>query len=1250
MSQKINRNDPCSCGSGLKYKKCCLEKDNMWDVAESLEDKILNETFRYIESFDSEHILNMFIGLQLMPENHGKNIRIEKLARHLALNLNHGNSEKLVLLKQHLDKEFAFDMSEDLPENLFCENIVFFGGNYTIFPGISSHVVEIFTNLTETVFHYKDDLPSGFVDCIYPGVTLMLNLGELLVRKTAYHGNIEGIETNSKFDYPAEGADFSITEIELANIFLQNGIKPHIIDDFMIFPEDKKYQLDDPDLNPLLYYPIVKFNSKYYFLMLSNQVGAMNEYILRMSRKWNCDWELVAKYHELVWHKLWGACDRMHWHLLDMELPENRVNTNLKERVFQFDTNRLAYVCYIYDNKVIDKYTLAEQEDFWDKHINERIKEVIDWFKTDEQWTDYKFLSLITYSSIGQSIFLDIEKEQEKELRLTFSAFDLIQLSQTEEWNSLSLWKFAKAFSILSQTTKSIASACDIYSLYKAKDESFYLSDERKPDLLSVVPGDGSHLLKESKLKQNLHGVINRINRRMVYVPVIKAADYAPLYCPQYDPEGCILCLDVYETPIWIINNQAGNRSMVIHARTFVEAISFWLYKLKNDIQSFIKSALTSFLQIEVILDEDLFKDTTCQEMCSRRDKEPYGSMYEDNTIRFYIRYSSLYTLKGGQNEGERMMMKALLNSFNLINGNSFSSGFIDGVIDKIMPLGNAKMILLYDTQSDFLIENRWLISPLYMSKTETNILLDELPVWLENKCKIPVKIRCREEKKELFNRAVQILLTKLEEEIKIFDFKNLLKLLISIHETLVWKREHNKIIIPAQILCFGEEKHKVKEMLIEGNKLISTSLSLRCLIEYLAASPTKGKKTAAYDDIDRLLTLMHELINYGFLSDLIHFQMADPEVGRLKSGRLGISRDFFEEKLQLFAVANIQEEIANYLENFQERLELPDFSLSEEGEKNELFNEVDRAFLDDWKIGYGNIYKFCYTCAVFCMENKSSVISMKESQFIEMLINRAEISREEIIAGIDHFTLENRINYLIAPAGFNNNEVFPWKYNREFSFARRFLVRYTDEDGGYSLIWGFRNAISAQKQLHYLLLEGKLNNGGKKIDKILGVFRAKKGKAYRDKVTYWLKMQDHLEVLDYEVKISIDGPLKADKNYGDIDILVYDKKAKIILSLECKDTDKAKNIHEMKKEMDNYLGREGGKGMVQKHLARHDWLQENKQQLCNLLKIDVIKDIRSFMLTSEIIPTSYIKAEELPLPIVAFPDLRQKGMNLLLA
>ncbi|MDZ7807490.1 MAG: SEC-C metal-binding domain-containing protein [Gracilimonas sp.] len=28
MSEKLQRNDPCHCGSGKKYKNCCMEKDS----------------------------------------------------------------------------------------------------------------------------------------------------------------------------------------------------------------------------------------------------------------------------------------------------------------------------------------------------------------------------------------------------------------------------------------------------------------------------------------------------------------------------------------------------------------------------------------------------------------------------------------------------------------------------------------------------------------------------------------------------------------------------------------------------------------------------------------------------------------------------------------------------------------------------------------------------------------------------------------------------------------------------------------------------------------------------------------------------------------------------------------------------------------------------------------------------------------------------------------------------------------------
>ena len=57
-------------------------------------------------------------------------------------------------------------------------------------------------------------------------------------------------------------------------------------------------------------------------------------------------------------------------------------------------------------------------------------------------------------------------------------------------------------------------------------------------------------------------------------------------------------------------------------------------------------------------------------------------------------------------------------------------------------------------------------------------------------------------------------------------------------------------------------------------------------------------------------------------------------------------------------------------------------------------------------------------------------------------------------------------------------------------------------------------------------------------------------------------------------VKIKERGHLVADIDYGDIDVLAYDTTNNILYSIECKNTNTAKNIREMKNEMDEYLGR----------------------------------------------------------------------------
>jgi len=1248
MTKKIGRNDSCPCGSGLKYKKCCIDKPNIPNYSTE-ETEESNDTLRYIETHESGHIINTIISLQLIPENHGKNVRIEELAKHTAININNIKSGQIDLFERHLNNDYAHSAMEDIPENLFCESVMFFGGNYTVFPGIAPYSIEIFRTLTESLFTNENNLPKEFKDHALQGITLLLSIGQIITDKAKIHGNTIGSESESLFRFSPDNKDFSINQIELAQIYLNHGINPHIINDFILSPNDDKFDIEDPDLSPLLYYPIIQFNDKHYFLLISNQVNALNEYILRLSEKYKCNEKLVEKYNDKVWHKIKESCHRMHWHETDIIIPQNKISNNLKETIFQFDTNKLAYVCYFHNSKTTDKYESCEENDFEHDMVNNRINEVISNLSSNPIFDNYNFLSLITYGSMGRNMIFGVEKSLDDNLRLSFSAFQLIQLASTENWNSLSLWKYAKSYEIFSKSAFSLSETLDLYSLYKSKGETFYLSDESKPDFLVVTAGDGSHLIKESKLKKNLHGALAYYDSRLVYITVSKSRDFAPLYEPIDKIGYYALCLEGYKFPIWIVNHQIDSKYKYDCVKNYAEAIGFWLHKLETNIQKRINR--NTPLEIEIILEKNLFENQTSNDLIEIISNNEYSYDFNSNKISFNIPFSTLSSFTGSKNEGERKLMTAILHSFNLIDGVILSDTEIKNAIDLSIPLSNAKMILLTDTQKDLRIDPRWLTPPIYISDAEVNMLLDELPRLIEKEIEIPEKIESPEDKKIFFNIATKVLFNKLRNEISKFDFKFLLDRLMNLHETLVWEREHNKTIIPAQILCFGGKEDKVNEILEKENNLVQTTLSIRCLIEYIASTPTNGNVKISNDDIDNLLTIMHEIVIYGFHSDVIHFKMDNPEVGKLKSGRIGITKDFYDDKLKPFAVANAKEAIDSYIENFDNRFEVFESSseFKEDKKGDDELKVVDNAFLSDWGISYLSIYKFCLSCAVICIGKESSVITINETDFMKEVSTKYELPAEEIIAGIERFSICRRDEYLSAPEGYKNDDVFPWKYNREFSIARRFIVKHTTEKGDVLLTFGFRNAISSQKQLHYLFLEGKLNYGGEQIEKLLGKYREKKGKQYRNLVKDWLKLQNDIVVIDYEVKISQDGHLVADKNYGDIDILVYHKKTNTILSLECKDTIKAKNIHEMKKEMDSYLGRDGGSGMIKKHLDRDMWLNNNKEKICKFLKIDTNLTVKSYMVTSEVIPTIYIKAEALPMPIIAFPDLKRDGLKLLL-
>ena len=155
---KIRRNEPCPCGSGKKYKKCCLASGKYEKMEIPISAQMptgiptliqppvadIPKTMEYMKTHNSSEVLNIIKALQLNPENRGANVRMERLARYAALTLHEGglpvNYEEFISI---LDEEFASDMSEDCPCNLHADTLTTIEGTHIIFPGIACHSAEI---------------------------------------------------------------------------------------------------------------------------------------------------------------------------------------------------------------------------------------------------------------------------------------------------------------------------------------------------------------------------------------------------------------------------------------------------------------------------------------------------------------------------------------------------------------------------------------------------------------------------------------------------------------------------------------------------------------------------------------------------------------------------------------------------------------------------------------------------------------------------------------------------------------------------------------------------------------------------------------------------------------------------------------------------------------------------------------------------------------------------------------------------
>jgi hypothetical protein len=1266
LNMKIGRNDPCFCGSGKKFKRCCINKYNT-DYQNKQNKTIVSKKNTFFEKYNSFDLLQTFAGLSLVSENHGKNVRLELLALSTLQNFN----TKTVKVSREdlgnfLEKKYSSNHAEELPVNLFTDLVTFYGGDYLIFPGITENSSFLLTNLLAAIFHWPNSniRKEVKVNC-RNAISFILALSDTIALRLGYIRYQEGTSTQKLIFIPSE---IRLDKLKTSVIFSSNDINQlcqdhvvskEVINEFLINLNSTDFHSEHVEESPLILTPLIKIDDKVLVASPSTLSLALTDFIWREAEKWGCMREMNDAYHNVLWNNLQMQLGQLQFSRLGCDLFPEVDNSKFIEGLFKFDDDKIAYIQYIgdrgenYKRDTKLKVNKIVKPDDFQNHKTEIISKLL----SKAEFQNFGILDFTILAPIGRDFYYPI-RPIDNTRTLAVPIFELDVLFNLKDISAIDLWKFAIARAEQLKGVSLVSlSFLDQYKIYKDHNESFHLSDDSRYNFVHIQPGYSADLIWESKTLSDKHSVLKSINGKLANVQVEKKDKYAPIYIDITGLSNGELefLLDGFHQAIWVtpkpILTGCGKELRHMYWE-FNDAIAYWLWQIQNDIKDVLKLIGDEPITVSFdFIQRDKFEYL---ERNFAREKNLLGKFQTTATsssIDILIPPEINPYLYGTDNEGERILVHSLLNAINkLLLENSkeeITKEGIDLIIDRNVPLGMKKKIFILDTNDNLLLDPRNIGKYRYVQEYDTSIVLNEIVPRLGALCPPVGEVVTQKERDDLAFKIVQnALFPLLREKISKYDSTSLLKRLLGLNESLIKKREDLRINTPMRIACFVSiEQHQIdlKESLANVNR---TTIAVRSLIEHLAAEPGKGSRIVSTTGIDELVAIMDQIISWGSLSDQIHYNLFDIKMGVLPSGRIGTEKSTIREIFDPYYESKTKEDVIDAISTFNSV-----FPQNENIEYSDVPDNLNTAFVADFGISFSRICEFIDRLAQIGFLQTTAYASLQLSKLYEAINeNVLDFDGGEFQRAISYLALKNRGKVDILPKGYDFIDIMPWRFSRMLSLLRKPLILVDSDNANDSPIayWGPRQILQSKITLADQCQSDRLRVfEGSEVQKVLGKFANKRGKKLVNKIVSLINSVGL--IIDTDVYIGPNHSLKNNIEIGDIDVLVIDPTNRIFLSLECKSMSPSRNIKEMVEEVAKLFGSNSEMGWIDKHVRRHEWVEANRDQISTKYKIDISDfKIKSFFITNEDMLTPYLRKQILKIPFITSYEIEQEGYDIL--
>ena len=349
-------------------------------------------------------------------------------------------------------------------------------------------------------------------------------------------------------------------------------------------------------------------------------------------------------------------------------------------------------------------------------------------------------------------------------------------------------------------------------------------------------------------------------------------------------------------------------------------------------------------------------------------------------------------------------------------------------------------------------------------------------------------------------------------------------------------------------------------------------------------------------EKLDRLFALMHFSLNMGIYMDQLGEKIKGSELTILKNGRLVMPRPMIDKlnayfyRLRKLSMSN--PELYTRLHNL-----MPTSSI----------NPNDEIFIKAYKAQFGiSFEKYCKVLKAsidYASYNKKPVMVLPEKKFFEKIC-AGIFDEEEAKVFMANFVLTKDLN------------------NGDLKFSDRWVQRFNRPVQVTARPWILfdGNIYYSTKTLYesWMIRVERLNNGTvvnttPEMQALVSKVNIEKGREFTTSVRrlYESLSLDYLYV-DSEVKIMPGKHLNSDKDLGDIDILLINKKTKQIVCIEAKNFSESRTAYELIQQNRKIVTKE-----LSHVIDRDLWCKENVDKFMSYVpEVDVQFSVKTIFLT----------------------------------